>query len=89
MRDRDTTKLNNVPGRTRMAGLKTNDYEMRNKRDVWFISSKPFAGAHFAVMPEALVEPCILAGSKEGDTMIHLAGRERLVWWHLPTTESI
>lgn len=68
--DRETTKLNNVPGRTRMAGLKTNDYEMRNKRDVWFIGSKPFAGAHFAVMPTELVEPCILAGSKEGDTIL-------------------
>ena len=69
-RDRDSTKLNNVPGRTRMAGLKTNDYEMRNKRDVWTINTKPFKGAHFAVMPEALVEPCILAGSKEGDTIL-------------------
>lgn len=27
----------------------------------------PYAGAHFATMPEALVEPCILAGSKFGD----------------------
>ena len=33
-------------------------------------STKPFKGAHFAVMPEALVEPCILAGSKEGDTIL-------------------
>jgi DNA modification methylase len=36
----------------------------RNKRDVWTINTKPFKGAHFAVMPEALVEPCILAGSQ-------------------------
>ena len=70
LRDRDTTRLNNVPGRTRMAGLKTNDYEMRNKRDVWTISTKPYLGAHFAVMPEALVEPCVLAGSKVGDTVL-------------------
>ena len=39
----------------------------RNKRDVWTINTKPFKGAHFATMPEALVEPCVLAGSKEGD----------------------
>ena len=65
-RDRDSTKLNNVPGRTRMAGLKTNNYETRNKRDVWTIATKPFKGAHFAVMPEALVEPSILAGTPEG-----------------------
>jgi DNA modification methylase len=42
----------------------------RNRRDVWTISTKPFKGAHFAVMPEALVEPCVLAGSAEGDTVL-------------------
>ena len=45
-------------------------YSTRNKRDVWTIASKPFKGAHFAVMPEALVEPCVLAGSAEGDTVL-------------------
>ena len=70
IRNQDTTKLNNVPGRTRMNGLKTNNYETRNKRDVWTINTKPFKGAHFAVMPEALVEPCILAGSKAGDLIL-------------------
>lgn len=43
---------------------------LRNKRSVWSITTKPFKGAHFAVMPEALVEPCILAGSKEGDLIL-------------------
>jgi len=42
----------------------------RNKRDVWFVKTKPFPGAHFAVMPEKLVEPCVLAGSREGDTVL-------------------
>jgi DNA modification methylase len=42
----------------------------RNKRDVWTITKQPFRGAHFAVMPEALVEPCVLAGSAEGDTVL-------------------
>jgi DNA modification methylase len=42
----------------------------RNKRDVWAIASKPFKGAHFAVMPEALAEPCVLAGSKPGDLVL-------------------
>lgn len=69
-RDRDSTRLNNVPGRTRMGGLKTNDYELRNKRDVWEIPTKPYSGAHFAVMPEDLVLPCILAGSKPGDLIL-------------------
>lgn len=44
--------------------------DTRNKRDVWSIPTKPFKGAHFAVMPEALVEPCILAGSYIGDTVL-------------------
>jgi DNA modification methylase len=44
--------------------------EKRNKRSVWTITIKPFKGAHFAVMPEALVEPCILAGSREGDLVL-------------------
>ena len=61
-RDRDNTRLNNTPGRTRMGGLKTNDYEFRNKRSVWTVSTKPFADAHFAVFPPELIKPCILAG---------------------------
>lgn len=70
IRDRDTTKLNNTPGRTRMAGLTTNQYEMRNKRDVWSIATIPYSGAHFATFPEELIKPCILAGSREGDTVL-------------------
>jgi DNA modification methylase len=42
----------------------------RNKRDVWWISTKPFKEAHFAVFPEKLIEPCVLAGSKTGDTIL-------------------
>lgn len=37
----------------------------RNRRTVWEIATQPFSGAHFAVFPEALVEPCILAGTSE------------------------
>ena len=42
----------------------------RNKRDVWTVPTKPYSGAHFAVYPTALIEPCILAGSREGDTVL-------------------
>jgi len=42
----------------------------RNKRDVWNITTQPFKDAHFAVMPERLVEPCILAGSKADDLIL-------------------
>src|SRR5690606_10216857 len=37
----------------------------RNKRTVWSIPTKPFKGAHFAVFPPDLIEPCILAGAPE------------------------
>lgn len=69
-RDRDLSKLNNCAGRTRMGGLKTNDYETRNKRDVWTMGSQPFSGAHFATFPMQLPETCILAGSKIGGTVL-------------------
>lgn len=42
----------------------------RNKRDVWAISTARFKGAHFAVFPENLVKPCILAGSRKGGIVI-------------------
>jgi DNA modification methylase len=44
--------------------------EGRNRRSVWTITTKPFSGAHFAVMPPDLVEPCVLAGSRRGDTVL-------------------
>lgn len=43
---------------------------VRNRRSVWTVATAPYAGAHFAVMPEALVEPCILAGSRPGDVVL-------------------
>lgn len=42
----------------------------RNRRSVWSIATKPFKGAHFAVMPAALVEPCVLAGSPVGGVIL-------------------
>jgi len=66
-RDRDNSKLNNTPGQAKMAGLKTNNYETRNRRSVWTISTQPYKEAHFATFPEKLIEPMILAGtSKKG-----------------------
>jgi DNA modification methylase len=38
----------------------------RNKRSVWEIPLQSYDGAHFATFPEALVEPCILAGCPVG-----------------------
>jgi DNA modification methylase len=37
----------------------------RNLRSVWSIATQPYPGAHFATFPEALVEPCVKAGTSE------------------------
>jgi len=42
----------------------------KNKRSVWTVTTKPFKGAHFATFPTDLIEPCILAGSRPGDTVL-------------------
>lgn len=42
----------------------------RNHRSVWTIATEPYADAHFATFPTALVEPCILAGSRPGDVVL-------------------
>lgn len=42
----------------------------RNIRSVWNIATRPYKGAHFAVMPLALVEPCVKAGAPEGSTVL-------------------
>jgi DNA modification methylase len=42
----------------------------RNRRSVWSVNTEPYPGAHFATFPTKLVEPCILAGSEIGDTVI-------------------
>lgn len=40
-------------------------------KDVWDIGTNAYCmGEHFAMFPEKLVEPCILAGSREGDTVL-------------------
>ena len=44
--------------------------EFRNKRSVWTVSSNGYEGMHFAVMPEKVIEPCILAGSRPGDVCL-------------------
>lgn len=41
----------------------------RNRRSVWTIPTQSYSGAHFATFPEALVEPCVLAGSRPGDVV--------------------
>jgi DNA modification methylase len=33
-------------------------------------STKPYAGAHFAVFPQELIEPCIMAGAPVGGIVL-------------------
>lgn len=42
----------------------------RNRRSVWTVTTVPYADAHFATFPQALVEPCILAGTGVGATVL-------------------
>lgn len=44
--------------------------ETRNRRSVWSIATRPYKGAHFATFPPALIEPCILAGSRPSDIVL-------------------
>lgn len=45
---------------------------LRNRRSVWTVASQPYKGAHFATFPTKLVEPCILAGSPVGGTVLDI-----------------
>ena len=42
----------------------------RNRRSVWTVPTRPYKGAHFATFPPALIEPCVLAGSRPGDIIL-------------------
>ena len=69
-RNRDQGKYHNEgTGLQPHTGL-TKSYTTKNKRSVWSISNKPYKGAHFACFPPDLIEPCILAGSEEGDIVL-------------------
>jgi site-specific DNA-methyltransferase (cytosine-N4-specific) len=42
----------------------------RSRRTVWTVQSEPLKESHFASFPTKLIEPCVLAGSRAGDTVI-------------------
>jgi DNA modification methylase len=53
-------------------GLQGKEWEenpLKNKRSVWTVNAKGYKGAHFAVYPEELVTPCVLAGCPAGGTV--------------------
>lgn len=43
---------------------------MRNKRSVWTVAPANYPDAHFATFPEALIQPCILAGCPTGGVVL-------------------
>jgi DNA modification methylase len=62
----------------------------RNKRSVWHVATQPYAEAHFATYPEALITPCILAGtSEQGQCPACGAPWVRVVERHGETTAEV
>ena len=52
------------------SGNVSKEYDKANKRSVWTVTTKPYDGAHFAVFPSDLIEPCILAGAPVGGIVL-------------------
>lgn len=46
------------------------DSGKRNRRTVWTVPTQPYSGAHFAVFPPKLIEPCIRAGCPAGGIVL-------------------
>ena len=47
------------------------DQEYKRKRDIWEMSTNTFRmDEHFAMYPEKLIEPCVLAGSEKGGIVL-------------------
>jgi DNA modification methylase len=44
--------------------------ESRNKNDLWTVAPANFPEAHFATYPPDLIKPCVLAGTRVGDTVL-------------------
>ncbi len=63
------TGSSRVPGKTN-GTMRAVGGDMRNRRSVWTVTTKPFKGAHFATFPPDLIEPCILAGCPVGGTVL-------------------
>lgn len=62
--DNSTDKQNDSKGNV------PNDKGLRRKRTVWKVPTAAGHGNHFATFPPKLIEPCILAGSSPGGTVL-------------------
>ena len=44
--------------------------QLKRRKSVWNVNTKPNKDAHFAVYPPELIEPCILASSQQNDIIL-------------------
>jgi DNA modification methylase len=63
-------RLNNGEWPSGIGGRMDSVKSGRNRRSVWTVTTASYPEAHFATFPPALVEPCILAGSPRGGTVL-------------------
>ena len=71
-RDRTEMRDGTTDPKLKHHGLQGKEWEenpLKNKRSVWTVNAKGYKGAHFAVYPEELVTPCVLAGCPAGGTV--------------------
>ena len=72
--DTANTKYDKETPQTSVGNLRNGSNPLRdggaNKRSVWTVTTKPYEGAHFAVFPQELIEPCIMAGAPVGGVVL-------------------
>ena len=69
-RDNPNNKTNTTAGRSRMGGMKHNNYETRNKRSVWTMAPHVSKDYHFATYPKELPMNCIKASCRENGLVL-------------------
>jgi DNA modification methylase len=50
--------------------VSSSDGKHKLRPSVWSVPVSTYKGAHFATFPPALIEPCVQAGSREGDIVL-------------------
>src|SRR5439155_13219864 len=67
---RQSTAGTGAQSRKLRAAAERNHPLGKNKRSAWSVAVQAFPGAHFAVFPEELIRPCILAGCPPGGKVL-------------------
>ncbi len=91
--DRRVTTVQSGNGAIGLKGVSERErwaHSGRNKRSVWEIATEAYPDAHFATFPQALVEPCVKAGTSEhGCCPVCGAPWEREVERVIPTDPGV